>query len=731
MCRVDWINWDLAINMKKEGFIFAFLLLPFFNYGQEPEYNKTFFDNSLMENSWFYSEVSYSIPSFVLNVEKRLPVEKDVVFTPGNSLNLNYTSSKGGSWEVHLKYPKWRGKDFLKEGKILSFWIYAPENINAEILPEIALNTENSTSSFLSISEKLQGHISEKWTQFKIPISDFEMTASSNDIIGLKFRQNGADGLEHQIFLDQVEFLPEDIKNTTLQTPEILSAKGYERHVDLSWNDNSLENVRYIKIYRSEDGQNFKAVGIQDPIEFNRYTDFTGIPDQKYQYKISALAYDYSESKLSKPLEAETRQMNDEELLDMVQEAAFRYYWDGAEKTSGLALENIPGRQNMVATGASGFGLMALIVGVEKGFIQKEEFLERIEKVVKFVEKSDRFYGALPHFIDGPSGKVEPFFGDLDNWADLVETSFFMQGLVTVGEYLSEDNSEEKYLRDRIFKIWEAVEWDWFKQTENSKFLYWHWSPNHKWQINHKLIGWNETMITYFLAIASPTHAISPRMYYTGWANQDQVAQDYRSNWGKTTEGSMFTNENNYFGISLDVGVSNGGPLFFTHYSFLGLDPHKMVDKYTNYFQNNQDIAKINYRYCVENPNNFEGIGKDSWGLTASDGPWGYKAREPKQESDDGTMAPTGAISSFPYTPEKSIAALKHYYRDNGKFLWGEYGFRDAFNLSEDWVAEIFMGLNQAPMVVMIENYRSGLLWNLFMKNKNVQQAISKIKQAE
>lgn len=731
MCRVDWINWDLAINMKKEGFIFAFLLLPFFNYGQEPEYNKTFFDNSLMENSWFYSEVSYSIPSFVLNVEKRLPVEKDVVFTPGNSLNLNYTSSKGGSWEVHLKYPKWRGKDFLKEGKILSFWIYAPENINAEILPEIALNTENSTSSFLSISEKLQGHISEKWTQFKIPISDFEMTASSNDIIGLKFRQNGADGLEHQIFLDQVEFLPEDIKNTTLQTPEILSAKGYERHVDLSWNDNSLENVRYIKIYRSEDGQNFKAVGIQDPIEFNRYTDFTGIPDQKYQYKISALAYDYSESKLSKPLEAETRQMNDEELLDMVQEAAFRYYWDGAEKTSGLALENIPGRQNMVATGASGFGLMALIVGVEKGFIQKEEFLERIEKVVKFVEKSDRFYGALPHFIDGPSGKVEPFFGDLDNGADLVETSFFMQGLVTVGEYLSEDNSEEKYLRDRIFKIWEAVEWDWFKQTENSKFLYWHWSPNHKWQINHKLIGWNETMITYFLAIASPTHAISPRMYYTGWANQDQVAQDYRSNWGKTTEGSMFTNENNYFGISLDVGVSNGGPLFFTHYSFLGLDPHKMVDKYTNYFQNNQDIAKINYRYCVENPNNFEGIGKDSWGLTASDGPWGYKAREPKQESDDGTMAPTGAISSFPYTPEKSIAALKHYYRDNGKFLWGEYGFRDAFNLSEDWVAEIFMGLNQAPMVVMIENYRSGLLWNLFMKNKNVQQAISKIKQAE
>ncbi|MCM4157211.1 glucoamylase family protein [Gramella sp. AN32] len=717
--------------MKKESFIFVLLLLPFINFGQEPEYNKTFFDNSLMENSWFYSEVSYSIPSFVLNVEKRLPLEKDVAFTPGNSLSLNYTSSEGGTWEVNLKYPKSRGKDFLKESKTLSFWIYTPENIKAEILPEIALNIGNSTSDFLPFSKYFRGDISEKWIQVKIPVSDFGIRLSSDEISGLKFRQNGTDGLEHQIFLDQVEFLSEQMNAKNLPVPEILSSRGYERHVDIAWNPVGLENVRYIKVYRSQDDKNYTAVGIQDPLEFNLFTDFTGVPDQKYHYKISALGYDYAESNLSESSEAETRQMNDEELLDMVQEAAFRYYWDGAEENSGLALENIPGRKNMIATGASGFGLMALIVGAEKGFIQKDEFLERIEKVVDFIEKSDRFHGAVSHFIDGPSGKVEPFFGEVDNGADLVETSFFMQGLVSVGEYLSEDISEEKILKERINRIWEAVEWDWFKKTEDSKFLYWHWSPDHNWQINHQLIGWNETMITYFMAIASPTHGISPEMYYTGWANQDQVAQDYRSNWGKTLEGSMFTNGTNYFGIPLKVGVSNGGPLFFTHYSFLGLDPHKMEDKYTNYFDNNQDIAKINYRYCVENPNNFEGLGKDSWGLTASDGPWGYKAREPKQENDDGTMAPTGAISSFPYTPEKSMAALKHFYRDNGKFLWGEYGFRDAFNLTEDWVAEIFMGLNQAPMVVMIENYRSGLLWNLFMKNKDVQQAISKIKQTE
>ena len=385
----------------------------------------------------------------------------------------------------------------------------------------------------------------------------------------------------------------------------------------------------------------------------------------------------------------------------------------------------------MLANGALGFGIMAIIVGVERGFITKEEFISRMEKIIGFVENGDRFHGALPHFMDGPTGKVEAFFGKYDDGADLVETSFFMQGLLTAEQYLSEDDLEENNLRDRISAIWKEVEWDWFKQHEDSPYLYWHWSPEHKWHINHKLIGWNETMITYFLAIASPSHGISPKMYYSGWASQDTIAQNYRSDWGQTSKGSMYTNNTSYFGIPLEVGVGVGGPLFFTHYSFLGLDPIKMEDKYTNYFDTNRDIVSINYRYSLENPGNFEGYGKNSWGLTASDGPWGYKAREAKVEMDDGTIAPTGAIASFPYTPEKSMDALKHFYREYGSFLWGEYGFRDAFNLSEDWTADIFMGLNQAPMVVMIENHRSGLIWDLFMKNENVQEALQEIKKVE
>jgi hypothetical protein len=216
-------------------------------------------------------------------------------------------------------------------------------------------------------------------------------------------------------------------------------------------------------------------------------------------------------------------------------------------------------------------------------------------------------------------------------------------------------------------------------------------------------------------------------MYYTGWASQDTIAQKYRSAWGKTEDGSMYTNGKTYYGLKLDVGVSNGGPLFFTHYSFMGFNPHLFQDKYTHYFDNNRNIALINYRYCSENLKDYTYYGENCWGLTASDGPWGYKAREPVQRMDDGTIAPTGAIASFPYLPQASMKALKYYYRDCGSFLWGEYGFRDAFNLQEDWCANIYMGLNQAPMIVMIENYRTGLVWKLFMQNKEVQKAVNEI----
>jgi exo beta-1,2-glucooligosaccharide sophorohydrolase (non-reducing end) len=439
------------------------------------------------------------------------------------------------------------------------------------------------------------------------------------------------------------------------------------------------------------------------------------------------LGKNYSETALSNTVSAATKLMTDEELLDMVQEAHFRYYWEGAEKSSGLALENIHGRRNMIATGASGFGIMTLLVGAERKFITRAQLVQRFQKIVAFLEKADKFHGAVPHFIDGTTGKTDAYFGPRDNGADLVETSFLAQGLLAAKQYLNPAVADEKIIIGKIDKIWREIEWSWFRKDEKSKFLYWHWSPDQAWVINHKLIGWNETLITYLLAISSPTHAVPASFYYSGWASQSEEAQRYRAGWGQTKDGSKYTNGKTYYGVPLKVGVSNGGPLFFIHYSFLGLDPHGFTDAYTNYFENNVNIAKINYRYCIENPKKNRGYGADAWGLTASDGLFSYQADEPVVHQDHGKITPTGALASFPYTPVESMRALRNYYRNFGKFAWGEYGFYDAFNLNENWRSEIFMGLNQGPIAVMIENYRSGLIWNLFMKNAEIQEGLKKI----
>ena len=727
---MDLINWVLLIRMMKTGKLLILLLLvPVQFLAQEMAYDKVFFENSLMEKSWYHSKVSYESPSFVLNIEKKLPVNNHEAFTPGNSLLLKYNSSPQGSWNVHLSYPDWRGKDHFKDSDQLGIWIYVQLETKANNLPEIAVKHQETVSNFQPLGNFIKSIQNEKWLQVKIPLDSFGIEDfESQNISEIHFRQARTDSGSQEIFIDQIELLSSDRIKRSVSGIELKSAKAYERHVDLTWQNVDPQQVKYVKIYRSQNGSDYVPIGVQNTQYFSRYTDFTGRPAQAYQYKISAIAHDYSESPLSEIKEVTTKEMNDEELLTMVQEASFNYYWDGAENSSGMALENIPGRKNMIASGASGFGLMALIVGAERDFISREQFVERMEKIISFLEKADSFHGAYSHFIDGPSGKVEPFFGKNDNGADLVETSFLMQGLLTVKQYLSEEDTKEKELRDRITAIWEAVDWAWFKQSPDSTYLTWHWSPDQQWVIDHQLIGWNETMITYFLAIASPTHPVDADMYYSGWASEDQKAQNYRSNWGETSAGSMYKNEEVYFGIPLKVGVGVGGPLFFTHYSFLGLDPHKMEDRYVNYFDNNRDIVLINYRYSCENPGSYEGYGRKSWGLTASDGPEGYKAREAKPSQDDGTIAPTGAIASFPYTPEKSMDALKHFYREYGSFLWGEYGFRDAFNLSEDWVASLYMGLNQAPMAVMIENYRTGLLWDLFMQNDEVEKALKKIK---
>lgn len=694
---------------------------------QEYLYNYSFFTNSRMSGNYFFSQTKATGSSSIENTNDKLLVNETIFHTPGNALELKYQNHKDGFWQANIFRQNLRGRDLFKKANFLSFWIYnSSATTQLKDLPVVRLmNKDSAFSNELSISTMKVN----AWVQVIIPFNFFTKinTSKPNEIIGINFSQGKTPGDNyHTLYLDDIEFIATQTSPDISEKPAISNAKGYAKHVTIQWSPVKDEAVKFVQVYRSEDGVKYTPVGIQSTL-INRFVDFTGQVVRKYDYKISFIGNDYKETELSQPVTAYTKQMSDNELLTMVQEACFQYYWEGAEENSGLAKENIPGRHNMIASGASGFGIMALIAGTERKFITREQSIDRFLKIVSFLDKAATFRGAYSHFIDGQTSMAEPYFGKRDNGGDLVETSFLIQGLLAARAYFNGNDAKEKTIRDKITSIWEKVEWNWYRRYPDSKFLYWHWSPDQDWVINHRLIGWNETMVTYLLAIASPTHPIPASMYYTGWANQDSIGQQYRSGWGETNEGSMYTNGSSYYGIKLDVGVSNGGPLFFTHYSYMGYDPHQINDKYTNYFINNQNIARINYLYCVDNPRKYKGYGDSCWGLTASDGPYGYSADEPVLRQDKGKIAPTGAISSFPYTPVASMKALKRYYFTYGKFLWGEYGFRDAFSLTENWCSEIYMGLNQAPMVAMIENYRTGLLWKLFMSNPEIKSGLKKL----
>lgn len=394
--------------------------------------------------------------------------------------------------------------------------------------------------------------------------------------------------------------------------------------------------------------------------------------------------------------------ISDNELLDLVQKQTLKYFYDFAHPASGMARErNTSG--NTVTSGGSGFGIMAIVAGMERNFIPRTDGINHLNKMVTFLEKADRFHGVWPHWIDGSTGKVIPF-STKDNGGDLVETSFLVQGLITFRQYLQPADTAGNNLINRINKLWQTVEWDWYRKN-NEEVLYWHWSPNYNWDMNFPLYGYFEEQITYFLAAASPTHAIPKSVYTNGYGKNGSIVKNAT-----------------FYGYKLPL--ESPAPLFWVQYSYLGLNPH-FADDYANYWEQNVNATLINRAYCVANPKKYVGYSADCWGLTASDNQNGYNAHSPG--NDLGVIAPTAALSSFPYTPDESMKALKFFYYTMGDKMWGQYGFYDSFNLTSGWTATSTLAIDQGPIVVMIENHRSKLLWNLFMSAPEVQQAMTKL----
>lgn len=493
--------------------------------------------------------------------------------------------------------------------------------------------------------------------------------------------------------------------------PGNLKANAYPGHVEISWHN--PQGFEYV-VYRSTaENEEFSLIGESAK---TYYLDFFGTPQkegEKYFYRIMPKGMKHNIPQASAfEIAVSAVAATDEALIDMTQRYTTRYFFDFAEPVTGMARERSNDRQgDIVTTGGTGFGIMALIAGAERNYISREDAGKTITKIVTFLEKAERFHGAWAHWYNARTGEVFNF-SKYDDGGDLVETALLMQGLLTARSYFKDGRDDEKLLSERITRLWETVEWNWY--TRGTDSLYWHWSKNHAWKMNHRIKGFDETLITYVLAASSPTYPISRKVYESSY---------------KTS--SYFINGNSYYGIKLDLGMELGGPLFFSHYSFLGLDPRNLCDEHTCYFERNKAHTLIHRAYAIDNPKNHTGYGANLWGFTSSDDPLvGYCSHHPGTNDENGTVSPTAALSSIVYTPEESLEVLKHLYYQKGNKTFGKYGFYDAYNpgLPEgQQVVKSYLAIDQGPIAVMMENYRSGLLWKLFMQNCEIYHGLRKI----
>jgi exo beta-1,2-glucooligosaccharide sophorohydrolase (non-reducing end) len=486
--------------------------------------------------------------------------------------------------------------------------------------------------------------------------------------------------------------------SVALAPPMKLKVLSRQLRVDLVWSAEASVNYE-VQRSRSQNGP-FESLPVEVP-NLAIYTDFIGQTGGEYYYRVRAIRGETNQpvttSKWSEVQSGRPNPLNADKLLLEMQEASFRYFYDYAHPVSGLARVGTRKNADLCSIGATGWELYNLVVGIKREFITRREGAERIVKILHFLsENADRFHGVFPHWLDGSTGKVIPFSA-FDNGADLVETAFLMEGVILVREYFSKNTPKEAEIRKLADALWREVEWDWFAQDKDGRaFLLWHWSPNYGWFKNHPISGFNECQIVYILALASPTHAISPKYYWEGW------------------ESDHYSNPRTEFGIPLNLGRDLGPPLFWTDYSYLGFDPRQISFQGQTYFDLFRNFCRVQMLYAASKSAEFKGYGP-LWGLTAGYGTNGYHVFSPGPK-DNGTITPSAALSAMPYVPDESRAFMLELYEKYGKQLWGPLGFYDGINLSKNWVARDYLANDVGPIAPMIENYRSGLCWKTFMK---------------
>jgi hypothetical protein len=671
--------------------------------------DQTFYDQGIVDVANLGESLfEYTYPPGGPQWNDKVPCSTNA-YNGSTSLKFNYTSSSSGNWKVKIFRNDWSSAD-ISGLDTLAFFFYSEVGMPGPALPLVGLQAENTgggetESGLYSLSLFNEDIPASQWIRVAIPL-DVILEDGDNTALDFSktkaviFNQSESDNSARVFLADNVVAYK---ALTDIPAPVDFAATGYDSHAELTWKQ-PVSDLSYSISASFDGGATFQGRVVTTG---SSYMDFLSTENRNKDviYRIVTK----SQEKESEPLEqtAQIRDFTDDELMDMVQRYAFRYFWEGAHQATGMALERSNGNGRTAASGATGMGLMGMIVAHEREYKPKEEVKDRILLILDFLETCDRHHGAWSHWYNADTKRTQPFSPN-DDGGDIVETSFVAEALVALKNYFIMEDAKSGQIRDKSDQLWKGIDWDWYRR-DGQNVIFWHWSPNVGWAMNMQVRGWNEALVTYIMAASSPTHGIPEEVYTNGW-----------------TRNGTIVNKRRFYERDIYLSPNWGGPLFWLHYTHLGIDARGLMDESVSYWDEYVNTAMIHYEYAKENPNNFDNYSEHCWGLTASDDPDGYTAHRP-WDNDNGTVSPTAALASMPYTPAESMKALKYFYRERGDELFGPYGPYDAFNDSRDWVQEAYLGIDQGPIVVMIENHRTALLWDAVKKDTDVNAGLKKL----
>lgn len=699
-------------------------------------YPGVLFENSILKGNYMYSTVYHDEHSWVENAAGRLPISDSIFFTPGNSLSLKYMSARSGNWHTDITFPKAANSYFPDAGDVLTFKLYVVSDTEGGVLPTLSVTQRDTVSSMLNLADYIDGFRTNMWLDVRIPVAAIGGLVMDAPVDGIRLSQGQADTATHWLYIDQIEFVSANPPRAKLSSPAVLaSATAFDRHVDLTWQLPLTPSIRYIKVYRAEDNEHFEPIAIR-PVFVQKYTDFVPYPEKTYYYKIAWVDYDYLESPFSEVVEATTHTVSDSLLLDFMQAAHFNYFMERAEINSGMHATHFGIDDATVSVMETGLSILSHVVAVDRGFISRKVAIGRLRRMVDFLAKVERYHGAFPAHIDGRTGKGI-FEIDSVPEADLAATAFLMQGLLVAGQYFHADSTVAE-LTAKIDTLWDSVEWNEFVVAGQQNILLDRWSPAVGFKNARPMGGFGSDFISYILALASPRYSVHPDAYAGGLgvprqlvdstyamelAENDAFAVDVGD--GQQGAGTLpryrefaYTADTMLYGLPITVG-SVDTTLLHAYTPFLAFDPRGKRDTFANYFTNNVNLTKVTRRR--DNEQGYGDFSTNIWGtvviktdsLIAIDS----LNRLP-------VINPAIASASYAYTPQTALRSIRELYEVYGPALFTEYGFRKWIAPQRNAVAGGFDALQQAAVVVMIENGRSGLIWDLFSSHPDIQKVI-------